>query len=140
MTTAIDVTLPKLPPRPDESHKGTFGKVLIVAGSRGMSGAACLAGLGALRGGAGLVQLAVPAGILPVVAAVEPSYLTVPLAEDDRGRISRQAARDVLKLAGNCSAMAIGPGWGTSPDLLELAHLLYTSAAVPLVVDADGLN
>lgn len=137
---SIDVTLPKLPPRPDESHKGTFGKAVIVAGSRGMSGAACLAGLGALRGGAGLVQLAVPSAILPIVAAVEPSYLTVPLPEDERGRISRRAARDILHLAEDCSAMAIGPGWGTSPDLLELTQLVYTTAAVPLVIDADGLN
>ncbi|MSR59168.1 MAG: NAD(P)H-hydrate dehydratase [Planctomycetaceae bacterium] len=140
MPLPINTVLPALPARPAASHKGTFGKVLIVAGSRGMSGAACLAGLGALRGGAGLVQVAVPAGILPVVAAVEPSYLTVPLAEDQEGRIDRQAAREILALAGKCTAMAIGPGWGTSPDLQELARLVFTEAPVPLVVDADGLN
>jgi ADP-dependent NAD(P)H-hydrate dehydratase len=140
MSIAIDAKLPALPPRPEESHKGTFGKVLIVAGSRGMSGAASLTGLGALRGGAGLVQVAVPAGILPVVAAVEPSYLTVALPEDDGGRISRQATREILSLAEECSAMAIGPGWGASPDLVELAHFLYRTAPVPLVVDADALN
>lgn len=140
MPIPIDVSLPSLPPRPDESHKGTFGKALIVGGSRGMSGAAALAGLGALRGGAGLVQVALPAGILPIVAAIEPSYLTVSLPEDDAGRISRTAAQELLSLAGACSAMAIGPGWGMSPDLVELAHLLYTSVGVPLVIDADGLN
>lgn len=140
MPIPIEATLPTLPARPEESHKGTFGKALIVAGSRGMSGAACLAGLGALRGGAGLVQLAVPAGILPIVAAVEPSHLTVSLPEDDHGRISRLAAREILGLAPDCSAMAIGPGCGTSPDLLELVHLVYTTVSVPLVVDADGLN
>lgn len=140
MPLPIDTVLPSLPARPAASHKGTFGKVLLVAGSRGMSGAASLAGLGALRGGAGLVQVAVPAGILPVVAAVEPSYLTVPLAEDRQGRIDRQAARDILALAGACTAMAIGPGWGASPDLQELARLVYAEAPVPLVVDADGLN
>jgi NAD(P)H-hydrate epimerase len=86
------------------------------------------------------VQVAVPEGILPIVAAVEPSYLTVALPEDERGRISRGAAREILNLAEECSAMAIGPGWGTSPDLLELAHLIYATAAVPLVIDADGLN
>ena len=63
MPVPIEASLPSLPPRADESHKGTFGRALIVGGSRGMSGAACLAGLGALRGGAGLVQVAVPASI-----------------------------------------------------------------------------
>src|SRR6185369_9176343 len=133
-------TLPALPSRPEESHKGTFGRVLVVAGSRGMSGAACLAGLGALRGGAGLVSLAVPTGILPIVAAVEPSYLTVAMPEDDRGRISRTAAKEILSLAENCTAVAIGPGWGTSPDLVELAQSLYVNISQPLVIDADGLN
>src|SRR5713101_3439343 len=95
MSVPYEISLPTLPARPEESHKGSFGSVLIVAGSRGMSGAACLSGLGALRGGAGLVTLAVPAGIQPVVAATEPSYLTVALVEDDHGRIGRLAASDI---------------------------------------------
>ncbi|HTI49633.1 MAG TPA: NAD(P)H-hydrate dehydratase [Planctomycetaceae bacterium] len=140
MPIPIDVTLPSLPPRPEESNKGTFGKALIVAGSRGMSGAACLAGLGALRGGAGLVQVALPEGILPIVAAVEPSFLTVPLPEDDHGRLSRRALGEILPLAEHATATAIGPGWGVSSDLLELAHAIFTSVAGPLVIDADGLN
>jgi NAD(P)H-hydrate epimerase len=140
MPIAIDVRLPALPPRPETGHKGTFGKALIVAGSRGMSGAACLAGLGALRGGAGLVQVAVPAGILPVVAGVEPSFLTAPLPEDDRGRLSRTAQKEILSLAERASATAIGPGWGISADLVELAHAIFTRLAGPLVIDADGLS
>ena len=78
-------SLPKAPPRPNDAHKGTFGKALIIAGHPGMSGAACLSGLGALRGGAGLVTVAVPRSILPIVAGVEPSYLTLPLPDDDGG-------------------------------------------------------
>lgn len=140
MTFPIDVTPLVLPSRPDDGHKGTFGKALIVAGSRGMSGAACLSGLGALRGGAGLVQVAVPEGILPIVAAVEPSYLTVALPEDEQGRLGRRAAREILDLAEGSTAMAIGPGWGRSADLQELAHLICTTVTIPLVVDADGLN
>lgn len=140
MPLAIDVTPLVLPSRPDDGHKGTFGKALLVAGSRGMSGAACLAGLGALRGGAGLVQVAVPVGILPIVATVEPSFLTVGLDEDDHGRLSRHAARAILELAEGCTAMAIGPGWGLSPDLQELARQIYITVPRPLVVDADGLN
>lgn len=140
MAVPYVTTLPALPSRPEDSHKGTFGRVLIVAGSRGMSGAACLAGLGALRGGAGLVTVAIPAGILPIVAAVEPSYLTVGLPEDDLGRISRTAAKLILSLAENCTAVAIGPGWGTSPDLKELTQTLCVNVAKPMVIDADGLN
>src|SRR4051794_29160064 len=91
--------LPPLPLRPESGHKGTFGKVLIVAGSRGMSGAAALAGLGALRGGAGLVTVAIPGGILPIVASIEPSYLTHPLPEDEQGRIGRPALAELVELA-----------------------------------------
>src|SRR5579859_3627189 len=140
MAVPYDVSIPALPARPEESHKGTFGSVLIVAGSRGMSGAACLAGWGALRGGAGLVTVAVPAAIQGIVAASEPSYLTLALPEDDAGRISRQAAAEILSRAEHATAVAIGPGWGRSADLDELAHALYTQLARPLVVDADALN
>jgi ADP-dependent NAD(P)H-hydrate dehydratase len=140
MSLTIDVRLPSPPARPDESHKGTFGTVLIAAGSRGMSGAAALAGQGALRGGAGLVYLAVPIGIQPIVASIEPSYLTVGLPEDSAGRLERGALKELLARADAATAVAIGPGWGTSPDLVELASTLYTNVARPLVVDADALN
>src|SRR5919201_6835422 len=83
--------LPVLAPRAAASNKGMFGRVLVVAGSRGMSGAAVLCAGAALRGGAGLVQLAVPAGILPIVAAANPCYLTAPLPEDDQGRFADRA-------------------------------------------------
>src|SRR5438309_9474363 len=92
VTTPAEPTVvrdvPRLPPRPRDAHKGTFGKVLVVAGSLGMSGAAVLAGTAALRGGAGLVQLAVPEPILPVVAAGQPCYMTAPLPADAQGRLS----------------------------------------------------
>jgi NAD(P)H-hydrate epimerase len=140
MPVPYEISIPAAPVRPEESHKGTFGTVLVVAGSRGMSGAACLAGLGALRGGAGLVFVAVPAGIQGIVAATEPSYLTIALPDDDEGRISRSATADVLARARHATAVAIGPGWGKSPDLTELAHTLYTNVERPLVVDADALN
>jgi NAD(P)H-hydrate epimerase len=140
MPLPINLSLPPLPARPDESHKGSFGSVLIVAGSRGMSGAAALSGQGALRGGAGLVAVAVPSGIAGIVASIEPSYMTLALPEDDGGRISRLAAAEILGRLDDRTAAAIGPGWGKSADLVELAHVLYTSIEIPLVVDADALN
>ncbi len=105
-----------------------------------MSGAACLSGLAALRGGAGLVAVAVPAGIQTIVAAAEPSYMTVSLTEDADGRISRLAAAEILSRAETATAVAIGPGWGKSADLRELAYIVYTQIERPLVVDADALN
>ncbi|MBI3862477.1 MAG: NAD(P)H-hydrate dehydratase [Planctomycetia bacterium] len=140
MQLPMNITLPSLPARPDDSHKGSFGSVLIVAGSRGMSGAAALAGRGALRGGAGLVTVAVPIGVQPIVAAIEPSYLTAGLTEDDDGRFGRLAATEILNLSKNVTAVAIGPGWGKSGDLMDLAQIIYTHVDKPLIVDADALN
>ena len=73
-------TIPQLPPRKPDAHKGDFGRVLVVAGSRGMSGAAVLCGSAALRGGAGLVTVACPEDVWPIVAAGNPCYMTLPLA------------------------------------------------------------
>lgn len=132
--------LPEPPPREEGGHKGTFGKVLILAGSRGMSGAACLAGLGALRGGAGLVYLGVPAGIVPIVAGMEPSYLTIPLPEDADGRLGLLAQDQLESKLSSYDAVAIGPGWGQSSELTAFCRWLLKSAELPVVVDADGLN
>lgn len=132
--------LPALPLRPCDAHKGSFGRVLIVAGSRGMSGAACLAGLGALRGGAGLVDVAAAEGVAPVIAAAEPSYLTIPLAEDDAGRICFDALSKIETAVGNSTAVAVGPGCGQSEDLDRLICELFTQVDKPMVVDADALN
>lgn len=132
--------LPSPPARPEDAYKGTFGRVLIVGGSRGMSGAAALAGISALRGGAGLVFLGVPAGILPIVASLEPSYLTIPLPEDDEGRLSVESQSKLIDLIPRHTAVAIGPGWGRSEGLVRLAQALYLRVRRPMVVDADALN
>ena len=133
-------TLPKRPARPETAHKGSFGRVLIVAGSRGMSGAACLAGLGALRGGAGLVFVASPAGVVPIVAAAEPSYLTLPLPEDKQGRAAASAKRILAAELPRFTSLAVGPGLGQSPGTRSLVEWLYSDAASPAVFDADALN
>ena len=135
-----DTDIPRLPDRPSDGHKGTFGRLLVVAGSRGMSGAACLAGAAGLRGGAGLVYVAVPDGILSIVAGFEPSYLTVPLTDDDAGRIDGGALETIFEAAAGKDAVAIGPGLGQSAGLRLIVTELYRILDVPLVVDADALN
>src|SRR3954452_2562764 len=90
--------LPRPAPRPRDSNKGMYGRVLVVAGSRGMSGAAVLCASAALRGGAGLVFLAVPEGILPLVAVANPCYLTVPLPQDEHGQLTDRATEKLLPL------------------------------------------
>ena len=139
---AIEVVtqLPRLKPRPADSNKGNFGRVLIVAGSRGMSGAAVLCGSAALRGGAGLVYVAVPESIQPVVASGNPCYLTEPLAEDQQGRVAATSEPTVTDLAKKMNAVAFGPGLGQHRGTVEVALSLTSHCAVPLVIDADGLN
>jgi ADP-dependent NAD(P)H-hydrate dehydratase len=132
--------LPKLPPRELDAHKGDFGAALMMGGARGMTGAISLAGMAALRGGAGLVRLAVAFSSQDVVAGFEPSYMTVGLPCDEAGRI-RLAARDtVAELAEKSTAFGCGPGLGRSAELDELVAWLYTQLKQPAVFDADALN
>jgi len=132
--------IPKLPERPSDSHKGMFGRVCIVAGNFGMSGAAALTGRSALRAGAGLVRVAIPRSVLPIVAAIEPSFTTIPLEEDDKGRIGTEAIKTLVKAANDNDAMAVGPGLGVSSQLRQLMQALIEQKDLPLVIDADGLN
>ncbi|WP_166824575.1 NAD(P)H-hydrate dehydratase [Thalassoroseus pseudoceratinae] len=132
--------LPPLPDRSQNSHKGSFGSVFLIGGSRGMSGAMALAGMGALRGGAGLVTLAVPMGILSTITALEPSYLTKPLPEDKHGCISLVAWSALHDADKRFDVVAIGPGLCRTDDSQELTARLFERCSVPLVVDADGLN
>ncbi len=131
--------VPHLSPRPVDAHKGTFGKVCIVAGSVGMSGAAALAGRAALRAGAGLVRVAVPKSILPIVAAIEPSYTTIPL-EDAAGQISKKAASRLISAANDNDVLAFGCGVGVSPAIRSVLETILGIDGLRLVIDADGLN
>lgn len=135
-----DLKLPPLPPRDNESHKGDYGRALLIGGSRGMAGAISLSGMAALRSGAGLVKLAVPDSSLEVVARFEPSYMTVPLPCDKQGRIKLSARDELSPLIEEATVVACGPGMGRSKDLTELVSWLYQSVSKPMVVDADGLN
>ncbi len=135
-----NASLPHLPPRKPDAHKGDFGVALIVGGSRGMAGAAALAGMAALRGGAGRVRLAVPDVVLETVAGFEPSYMTEPLPSDAAGRIAYAALDRIAELAETATVVACGPGLGRSADLDRLVVRLYREIARPMVFDADALN
>ena len=132
-------TIPKLKPRKADAHKGDFGKICIIAGSFGMSGAAALAGRSALRAGAGLVRVATPKSVLPIVASIEPSFTTIALNEDSSGRISGNAIGIILEAASENDALAFGPGIGLSPGLRSVLKALLKEK-VRIVIDADGLN
>lgn len=130
--------LPQLPPRAPDSHKGDYGRALLVGGSRGMSGAIALAGRATLRSGAGLVTLAVPAVVQDLVASFDPSYMTHGLPDED-GRIAAPAADELIELADNATVVAIGPGLGRSAALTQLVARLYREIDKPMIVDADAL-
>jgi NAD(P)H-hydrate epimerase len=129
-----------LPLRPKDSNKGDFGKVLVLAGSRGMSGAAILCASAALRGGAGLVRVAAPQGIYHIVAAGSPCYMTAPLPHDEGGRLAADAAPELLALIKDNDVLAIGPGLGRSPGVEQVVGQALSYAEIPVVLDADGLN
>jgi len=132
--------IPKLKLRAADAHKGDFGKVCIIGGCFGMSGAAALAGRAALRAGAGLVRVATPESILPIVASIEPSYTTIPLAEDSTGRISAKVINTILDAAGENDCLAFGPGIGTSGALRSVLEALIQQENLRMLIDADGLN
>ncbi|MCS6852717.1 MAG: NAD(P)H-hydrate dehydratase [Gemmataceae bacterium] len=136
----IVMQLPSLPPRRLDSHKGTFGRVLVVAGSRGMSGAAVLCARAALHGGAGLVRLAVPASIQPIVAVAEVCYTTIPLPENTLGQAALAAAAVIRDYAADNDVVALGPGLGQSGAMPALVRSLSGAINRPMVLDADGLN
>ena len=127
-----------VPARAADSHKGDFGRVLVIAGSVGRTGAAHLAAIGALRSGAGLVTVATPRSCLPIVAAMAPEYMTEGLEETAAGTIDFAALDRVLEF--KADVIAVGPGLGQSPGTAAFVHGLLERAGVPLILDADALN
>ena len=132
--------IPKLEPRAADAHKGDFGKVCIIAGSIGMSGAAALAGRAALRCGAGLVRVATPKSVLAIVASIEPSFTTIALPEDNVGRISAKAINTILDAVSDNDLLAFGPGVGVSGGLQSVLMAMLEQDGLRLIIDADGLN
>lgn len=127
-----------LEPRDAEAHKGEFGRVLIVAGSMGKSGAAHLTAMAALRSGAGLVTIATPRSVQPILAAMAPEYMTIGLPEDAAGQVTPDAIEQVL--AAPADVIAMGPGLGTGDGVRAFVHGVVDRAGVPIVLDADALN
>lgn len=128
-----------LGPRDPESHKGTYGHLLVVAGSTGKSGAAVLAARGAARCGAGLVTAAVPASILPQVAVGSVETMTLPLPAGPEGALAAAAAAEILAACADRDALALGPGLGRSEEVQATIRRAVLAATLPLVLDADGV-
>jgi len=128
--------------RAADSHKGNYGHVLLLAGSLGKSGAAILAGRAALRSGAGLVTIAAPEPVQPIVAAGQPEYMTEPLKATKSGALSVRSLVDGTfgELEEGKSILAIGPGLGTHRQTQEFIRTIVTQTELPVVLDADGLN
>ena len=129
-----------LPPRDAYAHKGNFGKVTIVAGAEGYTGAPTLAAKACLRCGSGLVFTLVPRAVYPIVAGRLEEAMVFPMPCDAQGRFSQEAAVPVLERINLSTCALVGPGLGRSSALTQLVAFLLPRAQCPLILDADGLN
>ncbi|MBI4263352.1 MAG: NAD(P)H-hydrate dehydratase [Acidobacteria bacterium] len=125
-------------PRAPDSHKGDFGRVTIVAGSLGKTGAAHLAAMGALRSGAGLVTVATPSSCLPIIASMAPELMTAPLPESREGSVTPAGIEAVLELRHD--VIACGPGLGRDPGVGAFVRALLERSSSPVVLDADAIT
>lgn len=130
-----------LPPRPTHSHKGTYGRVFVAAGSLGMTGAAALTSAGALRAGAGLVTLGTPKSLNSILEIKLTEVMTLPLPETAEGSLALEATEDIIEaIKGTKSVLAIGPGLSQHPETVSLVHSVIRESDTPTVIDADGIN
>lgn len=134
-----ETVLKTLPQRAPDAHKGNFGKILLLCGSRGYTGAPTFAALGALRVGAGLVYLAVPESIYSIEAVKLNEPIVIPLA-DEKGQYAVSAMPDILNLLIGKDAVLIGPGMGNSESTEKITCEVLRSYSGPVVLDADGIN
>jgi len=126
--------------RKRDTHKGTYGHILVVSGALGKTGAAVMAAKSALKMGAGLVTVATPESCLPLVARPVDELMTEPLAETAEKTISNSALPRVLELLKGKDALLLGPGISAHPSTAEFIFSLLPKVKVPMVIDADGLN
>ena len=136
--TAADIAC-LLPRRDENAHKGNFGRILLLCGSLGYTGAAYFAAMGALRSGAGLVYLGVPESIYAIEAVKLNEPVVFPLP-DQGGRLSEAAVPEILEKLPRMDAVLIGPGLGLGPGSFGVLKAVLTHAACPVVVDADGIT
>ncbi|WP_010246051.1 bifunctional ADP-dependent NAD(P)H-hydrate dehydratase/NAD(P)H-hydrate epimerase [Acetivibrio cellulolyticus] len=129
-----------IPRRRRDSNKGTYGKILVVAGSRGMTGAACLTGGAALRSGAGLVYLAAPLSLVPVYAGALVEAVTIPFEDENKGYLPRQSISGILEQLNNVNVAAVGPGLSAGNEIADVVYNIIKGSRVPIVLDADGIN
>ncbi|MDR7867545.1 MAG: NAD(P)H-hydrate dehydratase [Sporomusaceae bacterium] len=129
-----------LPPRAPWAHKGTGGRVALAAGSPGLTGAAALAAMAAVRAGAGLVTLGIAAGLNPIMEVKLTEVMTRPLPEETNGIIGLAAVGEIAALAETADVLAVGPGLGRAEETFAAVREIVRSVRCPLVIDADGLN
>lgn len=149
--SGMDPMLPSLPQdllaaahrlltRAPDCHKYDFGRVLVIGGSRPMAGAPALAGMAALRGGAGLVEVGVPQAVAPIVAGFDPALIVHGMPEDGDGHFGVEALDGLLALAQKADVVVCGPGMGHAPVVVDLVERLWQGFPRLLLLDADGLN
>ncbi len=139
LLSASDI-VSRFPPRPFDTHKGQTGHCLILAGSRGKTGAAALGANAAVRAGAGLVTLGIPKSLSPVLEPMVVEPMTHPLPETGNACFSAQALDPVMDLSSSRQVLAMGPGMGTDDQTRTLVKDLIRKADLPMVIDADGIN
>lgn len=139
----------RLPSRDSAAHKGNFGRVVLIGGSRGMSGSIALSAMASLKSGSGLVSAVVPDRCLETVASFHPAVMTKPVCDDDRGRFGLAAAMEMVDSMRSADAVGIGPGMTTAPGSLRIVERWVgqrgsdsagSECVQPMVIDADGLN
>lgn len=130
----------KIAKRRAESHKGEYGKVLVIAGSRGMTGAAYLTSQAALRSGSGLVVCAVPESLNTIMEAKLTEVMTLPLPEGKEHWLTERSVEKILEFSETCDAVALGPGMGSHESTRRLIRILVEKLTPPIVLDADGIN
>ena len=130
----------KLLSRKTDSHKGDYGRVFILAGSRGMSGACVLTSLAALRSGAGLVTVGVPASLCGPLARRLAEAIMKPLPETHDGTVSKKAIPIIRKFLSSQDVLAVGPGLSQNSETQSVVRKLILESQIPMVIDADGLN
>ncbi|MGB9597299.1 MAG: NAD(P)H-hydrate dehydratase [Candidatus Poribacteria bacterium] len=138
--TQIDHIKTLLPKRPRDGHKGLFGRVLVISGSVGLTGASAMASLSALRVGAGLVTLGVPESLNPIMEVKLTEVMTLPLPETSYQTLSLQSYDIIMQMVDKFDVIAIGPGLSRNRETMDLVQRLCKDIKIPKVIDADGLN